>query len=67
MYAHTDKMSGRSVVEAPFMAYEVPSYAEQWHALDRALLPSIHDLAQPQQIRFDVGAHECERRLGGLS
>jgi hypothetical protein len=66
VYAHSDETPLREVVDiGASIGKDHPVYAEQWHPVNRDVLPAFIAMAWKQEKRFYDAAVEVERQLGG--
>jgi hypothetical protein len=66
VYAHSDKTAMRDVVDmGTSIGKEHPVYFEQWHPVNRDVLPAFIRMAWRQEKRFYDAAVEVEGKLGG--
>jgi hypothetical protein len=66
VYAHSDETSLRDVVDiGTSIGKEHPVYVEQWHPVNRDVLPAFIAMAWAQEKRFYDEAVKIERQLGG--
>jgi hypothetical protein len=66
VYAHSDETPMRDVVDiGASIGKDHPVYAEQWHPVNREVLPDFIRMAWGQEKRFYDAAVEVEGQLGG--
>jgi hypothetical protein len=66
VYAHSDETPMRDVVDiGASIGKDYPVYAEQWHPVNREVLPAFIRMAWAQEKRFYDAAVEVEHKLGG--
>ena len=65
VYAHSDETGLRDVVDiGASIGKDYPVYAEQWHPVNREVLPVFIRMAWRQEKRFYDAAVGIERKLG---